>query len=189
VRHTARRYRSDICIYNQSPFEEESMAISYNADEIYEIGVMIEKNGKRFYEAAADTSQQALVKDFFSRLAAWESEHIKLFSTLKDGLSGKAQVELTYDPANELSLYLQAAADTHIFRADADIAGLVSRCKTTIDALSMALTFEKDSVVLYSTMLNLVPQHLGKNDVEKILQEELKHVAIITDEMKKLNKK
>jgi hypothetical protein len=52
----------------------------------------------------------------------------------------------------------------------------------------MALTFEKDSVVLYSTFLNLVPANLGKNDVERILQEELKHVTYITDEMKKLTK-
>jgi len=35
-------------------------------------------------------------------------------------------------------------------------------------------------------MLNLVPEHLGKKDVQKILNEELKHVSIITEEMGKL---
>lgn len=164
------------------------MGLSYSADEIYEIGVGIEKNGKRFYEAAADTAKQETVKDFFGRLAKWEQKHIELFSSLKAGLKGDAREHLSFDPANELALYLQAAADTHIFKAGADIPALVARCPTAIDALSMALAFEKDSVVLYSTFLNLVPADLGRNDVERILQEELKHVTYITDEMKKLTK-
>jgi rubrerythrin len=128
------------------------------------------------------------VKDFFARLAKWEARHMELFSKLRAGLPEKARGHPSYDPADELTLYLKAAADTHIFKAGADIPGLVSRCGTAIDALSMALTFEKDSVVLYSTFLNLVPETLGKNDVERILQEELKHVTYITDEMKKLTK-
>jgi hypothetical protein len=37
-------------------------------------------------------------------------------------------------------------------------------------------------------MLNLVPENLGRKDVEKILNEELKHVAIIMAEMEKLKK-
>ncbi|HUI92387.1 MAG TPA: ferritin family protein [Chitinivibrionales bacterium] len=164
------------------------MALSYSADEIYEIGVTIEKNGKKFYEASAGMAKEKTVKDLFTSLAKWENQHVKLFEGLKAGLPQAAREPVSYDPANELQLYLKAAADSHIFRADADIPGLVSRCKTAIDALSMALVFEKDSVVLYSTMLNLVPENLGKKDVEKILNEELKHVSIIMGEMEKLKK-
>jgi rubrerythrin len=164
------------------------MALSYSADEIYEIGVGIERNGKKFYEAAADMSQQATVRDFFGRLAAWEQKHVELFSALKAGLKGEGREHPSFDPADELPLYLRAASDSHIFKAGADIPALVSRCKTPIDTLSMALAFEKDSVVLYSTFLKLVPAEFGRNDVERILQEELKHVTYITDEMKKLAK-
>jgi rubrerythrin len=164
------------------------MPISYSADEIYEIGVTIEKNGKKFYEASAGLAKEKTVKDLFTSLAKWESQHVQLFLNLKAALPQEAREPVSYDPANELLLYLKAAADSHIFKADADIPGLVSRCKTAIDALSMALVFEKDSVVLYSTMLNLVPENLGRKDVEKILNEELKHVAIIMAEMEKLKK-
>jgi rubrerythrin len=162
------------------------MSISYSADEIYEIGVSIEKNGRKFYEASAKMAKEKTVKDLFNSLANWENQHVQLFVDLKAGLPTDARENVSYDPENELLLYLKAAADSHIFRADADIPGLVSRCKTAIDALSMALTFEKDSVVLYSTMLNIVPENLGKKEVEKILNEELKHVTIIMTEMEKL---
>jgi rubrerythrin len=164
------------------------MAIAYTADEIFNIGLDIEKNGRKFYEAAARAASDASVKAFFERLAKWEIEHEKLFTVLQSGLSGQAKEPVSYDPSGELGLYLKAAADTHIFKADADIPALAKQCKTEKEALSMALTFEKDSVVLYSTMLNLVPEHLGKKDVQKILNEELKHVSIISEEMGKLKK-
>jgi rubrerythrin len=164
------------------------MPISYNADEIFEISVNIEKNGKKFYENAKNISQDKIIKQFFESLANWEEQHIKLFSNLKSSLPASAREPVSFDPSNENLLYLKAAADSHIFRADADINAIIKRCKTFIDALSMALTFEKDSVVFYSTMLNLIPEHLGRKEVEKILNEELKHVAIITAEMEKLKK-
>jgi rubrerythrin len=165
------------------------MAIVYTADEIFNIGVEIEKNGRTFYEAASRAASGASVKAFFDRLAKWEIEHEKLFAALQSGLSGQAKEPVSYDPAGELGMYLKAAADTHIFKVDADIPSLVKQCKTEKEALAMALTFEKDSVVLYSTMLNLVPEHLGKKDVQKILSEELKHVSIITEEMGKMGTK
>jgi rubrerythrin len=165
------------------------MAIAYTADEIFSIGVEIEKNGRRFYEAAARSASDSSAKALFDRLSKWELEHEKLFSVLQSGLSDQAKEPVSYDPAGELGLYLKAAADSHIFKVGADIQSLVKQCKTEKEALAMALTFEKDSVVLYSTMLNLVPEHLGKKDVQKILNEELKHVSIITEEMGKLGKK
>jgi rubrerythrin len=164
------------------------MGISYSADEIYQIGVQIEKNGKRFYEVASQKAGEKAVKDLFESLSKWEDEHVRLFTALRANLPQGAREQVSYDPGNELQLYLKAAADSHIFRVDADIAGLASRCKTAQDALSMALTFEKDSVVLYATMKNIVPEHLGRGQVEKILNEELKHVSIITAEMHKLKK-
>jgi rubrerythrin len=164
------------------------MAIVYTADEIFSIGVDIEKNGRSFYEAASRAASDPRVKALFDRLAKWEVEHEKLFAALQSGLGAQAKEPISYDPAEELGLYLKAAADSHIFKADVDIPALVKKCRTGIEALAMALTFEKDSVVLYSTMLNLVPEHLGKKDVQKILNEELKHVSIIIEEMGKLRK-
>jgi rubrerythrin len=162
------------------------MGIFYTAEEIYEIGLGIERNGKTFYEAAADTTTQGMVRDLFGNLGKWETGHIELLMRLKAGLPKTACEPRAFDPENELPLYLKAASDSHIFKAGADIVGLVSRCKTAMDALSMALVFEKDSVVLYSTFFNLVPADSGRTDVERILQEELKHVVYITNEMKKL---
>ena len=84
------------------------MAIVYTADEIFNIGVEIEKNGRTFYEAASRAASGASVKAFFDRLAKWEIEHEKLFAALQSGLSGQAKEPVSYDPAGELGMYLKA---------------------------------------------------------------------------------
>lgn len=59
------------------------MSIYFNANEIFQIGVQIETNGKLFYETAAKQSQEEAAKKLFIELAFWENQHIDLFETLR----------------------------------------------------------------------------------------------------------
>ena len=52
---------------------------SYNAEEIFEIGVQIEVNGQDFYEKAAKTTEDNDIALFFQNLAQWEKVHISKF--------------------------------------------------------------------------------------------------------------
>lgn len=155
------------------------MAIIYNAEEIFQMGVEIEKNGLAFYAAAARAVKNAEVGKLCEELGQWEGKHVKLFETLKAKLPEAARKETSYDPNNELGMYLKAAADSHIFVATKEISALIANAKSPIDILRMALTFEKDSVVLYTTMKNMVPEHLGKKSLEDIINEEIMHISYI----------
>jgi rubrerythrin len=159
------------------------MALMYSAFEIYEMGIEIEKNGKKFYSACAQSAESADVKKLCEELSQWETQHVAIFEKLQKDLPDSARRETTFDPDNELGMYLKAAADSHIFAVNTDIAALTSSLRTAGDILGMALSFEKDSVVLYASMLNMVPEHLGKKTIEKIIEEELKHISIITRQM------
>ena len=81
-------------------------------------------------------------------------------------------------------LYLKAAADTHIFRKNLNISNIVTGCKTPKDLLNIAIQFEKDSVVFYNTMMTLVPEHLGKDKIERLMDEEISHIALLNERMK-----
>jgi rubrerythrin len=91
-----------------------------------------------------------------------------------------------FDPNQEFYLYVKAAADSHVFLRGKDIPELVSKCKTPIEALDLAVTFEKDSVVFYTTMKKLVPEHLGKNEIDTLIDEEISHIFTLTQKKKKL---
>ncbi len=162
------------------------MPTVYNAKEVYEIGIEVEKNGKAFYESAAEQTEDPDVKKFLDNLAEWENSHVALFKDLLEELTGEEKEENVFDPDNEIYLYLKAAADSHIFRKNLNISKIVSGCKDSIDILNVALQFEKDSVVLYNTVIDLVPADLGKEKVEKLIKEELSHISLLHRKLEEL---
>lgn len=162
------------------------MTIEFNAEEIFQIGVEIEKNGKAFYEAAAKAASTSELKNLFEGLSKWEDGHVAIFETLKNKLTSAAREETAFDPNNEALLYLKAAADTHVFGRNSNAAKLAEGCATARDALMMALSFEKDSVVVYANMKNLVPEKLGQADIGKLLNEELQHISMLNDKINAL---
>ena len=164
------------------------MALIYNASEIFQMGIEIEKNGRAFYSACAQSAAAPEVRKLCGELSQWEGAHVAIFEQLKKDLPQSAYGESVFDPDNELSLYLKAAADSHIFVVNKDMASFAASLTAADDILGKALYFEKDSVVLYASMLRMVPEHLGKKTVEKILDEELKHISIITRQMASFKK-
>jgi rubrerythrin len=162
------------------------MSFYFNADEVFQIGVQIEVNGKAFYDAAAERASEPSVKTLCRELAAWEGQHIELFENLRRGLPAEAREGAAFDPASEEASYIRAAADTHVFLKNRDLAPLVSACRTGADLLDLALTFEKDSVVFYTTLKPLVAKHQAQERLDTLIREEIRHIAILTKEKAKL---
>jgi rubrerythrin len=162
------------------------MSIDFNADEIFQLGVQIETNEKTFYKTVARNTFDPSVKGLFSELAKWESEHQELFEQLRKVLPDSAKRETLFDPEGELSLYMSAMAESHVFIKDKEILALASKCKTPAEALDLAITFEKDSVVFFTTMKSVVPEHLGKEKLDLLINEEIRHIFILTQRRREI---
>lgn len=156
------------------------MSETYSADEIFRIGIAIERNGQAFYEEAARRAGDPACRKLFGDLAAWEHEHVATFEALRTAAAG-ASPEGLEDNLDQAAGYLKAVADTHVFTREKDPGALAARCKTPVEALEAAIGFEKDSVVVYSSMRHLVPERLGRGRIEALIDEELRHVAILQD--------
>ena len=165
------------------------MSFNFNADEIFQMGVLIETNGQKFYEAVAKNASDPPAQKLFLDLSRWESQHIELFKKLKQRLPESAKREDLFDPNQELYLYLKATADSHVFIKNRDMPHLASTCKTPLEALDLAIAFEKDSVVFYTTMKKLVPEHLGKDEIDILIDEEISHIFALTQKKKELEVK
>ena len=162
--------------------------MNFSAREIFDIGVQIEENGKAFYEAAAKKTAETSTREFFLELAAWEGTHIKLFGELRDALPTAAGNTPLFDPNDEAALYLQATADSHVFVKNRDMVALVAGCKGPLDILDIAMTFEKDSVVFYTTMKKVVAKNLGQDKVDRLIDEEIKHISMLSQRKAKIAK-
>jgi rubrerythrin len=159
------------------------MGIVFNAEEIYQIGVEVEKNGEAFYLQAAQACPDEDAKKLFSELAAWEKGHISLFEDLKSQLPSQLSDGETLDLDEQKQMYLKAAADSHIFIINKDVKSLVERAADPASILKLALGFEKDSVVLYTTMKSLVPKKLGLDTIDRLINEEVQHVAMLQQKL------
>ncbi len=160
------------------------MSLFFNADEVFQIGLRIEANGKEFYAAVAQNSPDPKIQKLFSDLAKWESEHVHVFNRLREALPDSAKRESSFDPNQELLLYLQATADSHVFLRNKDIQELASQCKTPLEALELAIAFEKDSVVFYTTMKKVTPEEFGKKEIDRLIGEEIAHISLLHQKKK-----
>lgn len=157
-----------------------------NADELFKIGVQIEKNGKEFYLAAADNTDDRDLKKMFAELAKWEGRHVSLFEEFRANIPAALKNEFAYDPENSIHLYLKSVADSTVFVKNDDSEKNVKSCRSAREVLEKALVFEKDSVVFYSSMKQIVPDALGKSEIDKLIIEELYHVGLLTKEIQNL---
>jgi len=161
------------------------MSQIFNADEIFKIGIQIEKNACEFYRAAASKTTDTDLKKLFSELAQWETRHISLFEDFRTKLPASMKNENAYDPENSIHMYLKSVAGSVVFVKGNEMERLVALCKSPVEILEKALNFEKDSVVFYASMKEIVPDSLGKSKIDTLVLEELNHVGTLTKEVGK----
>ena len=158
------------------------MGHDFNVDEIFQMAEQIERNGAKFYRDAADSISDESAIQVLLDLAKMEDEHLILFEHLRSNLSG-SDVEITvFDPEGEAEQYLRALADMRVFyQREIDTSSLEEVYKEAIIA-------EKDSIVFYLGMKELVPERLGKDRIDKIIKEEMKHIRLLGNKLSQLNK-
>ena len=157
------------------------MTSAFAIDDIFEIAEQIEKNGIDFYNNAAENTADLRYKKFLKDLAAMEVEHEKTFASMRSSLTGPGNPDL--NQTDESAMYLKSLADLKIFHKKHIETGSLE----TI--LMAAIEAEKDSIVFYVGMKDLVPERLGRNKIEDIINEEKKHVRLLVDEYIALKKK
>lgn len=149
------------------------MGIQFNADEIFEIAVQIERNGARFYRQAAEIAFMSDICPLLLDLAAMEENHEQIFADMRKTLSSQERAETVFDPNNEAISYLQAFADGNIFNVNED----PSLTNKKEDILRLAIEKEKDSIAFYLGLKEVVPENLGKSKIDDIIKEEMGHIT------------
>jgi rubrerythrin len=160
------------------------VSVTFNADEIFEMAEQIERNGARFYRRAAEEVTEYSGCDMLLRLAEMEEKHQKTFASMRKDLEASEDLS-TFDPQGEAASYLRAMADGHVFNSKADPTDLLLGGVTIEAILNKALELEKDSIMFYLGMKEMIPPSLGKERIEQIIKEEMKHVVLLNRELAK----
>ena len=154
------------------------MSYDFNAADIFEMAEQIERNGVIFYQKAAENATELQAKEFFLFMSEIEAEHEKIFAAMRAELTARETKPTVFDPDDESVLYLRALADTRVFSKDQTLP------RSMKDILHKAIDAEKNSIVFYVGMRDLVPDKRGKERLDNIIKEEKSHIILLT---KKLN--
>lgn len=162
------------------------MSIAFNADEIFQMAERIERNGIKFYNHAAKELKDPRGAELLRNLATMEAEHEKTFARLRAGLSEQERKAKVFDPENRSTAYLSAWADGHVFDIKSDPTEKVSGNEKVEELYRLAIGMEKDSIVFYLGMKEVVPKKLGREKIDAIVREEMSHLAILSRELETL---
>ena len=160
------------------------MGMPFNADEVFEMAEQIERNGAKFYRAAAEKFPE--VRQVLSDLAAMEDEHEKTFAAMRAELSGTEVVSPVFDPDGQAQMYLRVMADEHIVNVKTDPVEQLAGKETPEEFLKMAIGLEKDSIAFYVGLKESVSRKAGKDKVEAIIKEEMGHIVTLSQKLEAL---
>ncbi len=166
------------------------MSIHFNIDEIFEIAEQIERNGARFYRKAGDTKKiSSEQRNLFYTLSSVEEKHEKIFSEMRSEIIKSEKMDTIlnpdFDPEGQSAMYLHAIADSHIFNIRKDPSEYLTGKETIEDILKIALDREKDSIIFYLGIKEMVSKDLGQDKVDLIIKEEMTHITYISKELLK----
>jgi len=153
------------------------VSISFSGSELINIAIDIERRGIAFYDIMTKSTENATAREVFQHLVDMEREHIRIFEGML-GEAGKYQPSETYP--GEYAAYLQALVDSAIFTDDMLTSEMAARMDSDIEAMELAISAEKDSILFYYEMKEIMPQR-AQPMVDRIIAEEKSHLRQLSE--------
>lgn len=149
--------------------------MKFNIDEIFQLAEQIERNGAKFYTQAANYATNPQIKSLLEELAAFELQHEQVFKKLHTEIKfHQASAILDFDESAEA--YLKALASDYIFPADLDPKTILKPDTSIRELIDFAIRLEKDSIVFYYGLKNLLVNPSDIHQVESIIKQEFGHI-------------
>ncbi len=155
------------------------MLVFGTADEVFAMAIRLKENGYAMYAHAAESAQDPVIKKVFEDLALLELEHIGCFKSVRSRLPEHFPEGTPWDPEGLAKSYLETVADTHVFTQDMALDRL-PRIQHPVEAVDMAIEFEKESVQFLLGLKHMLPDTAGKNEIDRLLAEEMHHIGMLS---------
>lgn len=156
------------------------MSILFNAGDVFDIAIQIERNGAAFYRKAAELAADAGSRTELQELAAMEDGHEIVFSELRRQLVEAEDPGDWFEQGGDEAQYLENFAAGRVFDMTRDATAWLMPSTPLKDVLRFALERERDSIVFFVGIREVVPESLGASQIDAIIKQEMGHVALIS---------
>ena len=149
------------------------MARFFSASDIVGTAIEIERRGRNVYSAAAAAATDPAVKKFLEFFAGEEARHQAIF----EGMAGRiGKIELPAGSNEEEYMeYVQALLDSHALFCGGAPEKELTDAADAIAAIEVASRFEKDTILYFREMMDLLPE-AESGIVKQLLDEERGHL-------------
>ncbi|UDQ99016.1 ferritin family protein [Lentisphaerota bacterium WC36G] len=162
------------------------MGYCVNTYEVFEMAEQVERNGLEFYQHAAEVVKDKSVKDLLLELAKMESDHEEKFFNIKKRLE-LSEHSIFPDLDDLVVSNLRALATGKVFKNSPEDV-LVSDETTVEDILDVALDFERNTIVFFSSLKTMMKDCEEQKIIDLLIKEEVDHIAILMEKKGKLDK-
>jgi len=153
---------------------------TYSVNEIIEMAVQIERNGYAFYhEATKRKDLDDKAREFIAFLRDQELNHEKTFLNLRDDADIQV-LELSQD-WDMVSAYLSSIIEGRLFNNENSAIKAASEAKDLAAVVDHAITFEKDTLLYFHAINDVVVNPKAKDALRRIINEEVSHVLKLND--------
>ena len=153
------------------------MSISFSSNDLLNIAIDIEKRGIAFYDIMAKSTENVASREVFQYLAAMERGHVQIFEAMQQKL-GEYEPPKTQD--KEYGAYLKALVDSAVFTDEFVTSEMAEHVVNDIEAIELAISAEKDSILFYYEMKDIMPRQ-AQPTVDKIITEEKSHLRQLSE--------
>jgi rubrerythrin len=153
------------------------MSIVFSAGELINIAIGIERRGITFYDIMSRSTDNEEARDVFEGLVQMERQHLKTFQEMLEDAGGQTPPDAS---GPEYSGYFQALVDSAVFTDDMITSEMATGAENDIQALELGIGAEKDSILFYYEMEDLMPRRFVPL-VNNIIAEEKSHLQQLSE--------
>ena len=148
----------------------------FNAAEVIDMGIAKEKKRRDFYALVAKKFKDEDMRQLFTRLKAWEDEHIKKFTEIRGSVEEPEVVE-SYQ--GEFEAYIRSLVDDLQYK-QVSAANFAKYVRNPLEAIRYGMRFERDAILFFGELLrHMTP--LYREKVAELIDEEKKHLIYLAE--------
>jgi rubrerythrin len=156
--------------------------ITFSGSELINIAIGIERRGIAFYDIMARSIDNVMARSALQYLGDMEREHVKIFQGMLDEAD---KYQMSEAATEEYADYLQALVDSAVFTDDLATSEVATHTGNDLEALELAIGAEKDSILFYYQMGEVMPPPT-QSVVNRIIAEEKSHLKELSELKKNL---
>lgn len=163
-----------------------ALETKFNVFEILRIAEGIEHKAALYYIKSVGLFDDSGCRDMLYQLANWRARHEKIWARMRKRYSDKTGEFGHFDPDDYILSNPQVMADLTSFAAKPNSLKRLTGREGKKEILKDAVSRSDETIIFYQGLKDFARDPDSKDIIDKLIEEETKHMNLITEQLKQL---